>query len=552
MAVNEISVSKIYVKSGEPSVAVSNRFWFDLDSNTLKRYDDTTSSWKPITISPNDIAILNNGETTSLSEYLNTIVEGLFDIDTRVDTLSAKLNNTQPILSSYSEQINGDEDGCNYVTISAYGNAEEGARIDINATNINHYTSDVNINAIDDIGKSTINVNGAFGITITTNPLDYFVGDDRNIIINSANDINLSANHNIFIDSTELIQISGTTQILGDTRISNGYITLESESSSNYIHIHNSGISVTTDIAGESYFIYNGKEVATVDRLPSVYREIISIEEDVSFDYSSNTIVNIAPTTYNSTINIGHAGNDGEGGGAHSVNINAYSYLEGDTTITLSAYNTYNTAEVILHTTNDNGYSEIDLHNNTIKIDSHTINILGQNININGNVLINGEAPFFGYKFFNEDYSSNDYRCLITCVADNVTNNSSELVFTSIAAQSATTLLQTGALIFDGVASTKIITQANFAHTSIASVGNNNHIGLYSYVDDFTNINNLKACVALTYLNNTSKIQAIADNFDLDCKLSLPVFDEDGNKTGESKELRIVRTVDGQYTIQLI
>ena len=114
----------------------------------------------------------------------------MFDIDTRVDVLSTKINNTQPLLSSYSEQINIDEDGCNYVTISAYGNAEEGARIDINATNINHYISDVNINAIDEVGKSTINVNGAFGITITTNTLDEFADNSQNININSADDIN--------------------------------------------------------------------------------------------------------------------------------------------------------------------------------------------------------------------------------------------------------------------------------------------------------------------------------------------------------------------------
>ena len=465
MAVNEISVSKIYVKSGEPGVAVSNRFWFDLDSNTLKRYDDATSSWKPITISPNDIAILNNGETTPLTEYLNTIVEGLFDIDTRVDvlssdlktfkessiqtfvttddinqtirgnktfvdkiltntgitveggtnypltvndstnaklsfnactdqfgilfdgediwlnlvnnvssntalvsTLSTKLNNTQPLLSSYSEQMNINEDGCNYVAISAYGNAEEGARIDINATNINHYTSDININAVDEVGKSNINVNGACGITITTNTLDEFAGNDQNISINSADNINLSANHNIRINSTDQIQISGNTHILGDTKISNGNITLESESSSNHIDIHNSGISVTTNIAGDSYFLYNGKEVATVDRLPSVYRETISVEEGDSFDFSGNTIVNITPTTYYSTINIGHVGNNGGSGGAHSVNINAYSELEGVTTITLSAFNTYNTAEIKINTTTDHYKNEILLKNNGIYI----------------------------------------------------------------------------------------------------------------------------------------------------------------------------------------
>ena len=543
MAVNEISVSKIYIKSGEPGVAVSNRFWFDLDSNTLKRYDDTTSSWKPITISPNDIAILNNGETTSLSEYLNTIVEGLFDIDTRVDTvssdlktfkessiqtfvttddinqtirgnktfvdkiltntgitveggtnypltvndstnaklsfnactdsfgilfdgediwsnlvnnvssntalvstLSTKLNNTQPLLSSYSEQMNINEDGCNYVAISAYGNAEEGAQIDINATNINHYTSDININAVDEVGKSNINVNGAFGITITTNTLDEFAGNDQNISINSADNINLSANHNIRINSTDQIQISGNTHILGDTKISNGNITLESESSSNHIDIHNSGISVTTNIAGDSYFLYNGKEVATVDKLPSVYRETISVKEDEYFDFSGNTIVNITPTTYNSTINIGHVEGDGGGGGAHRVNINAYSHVEGDTTITLSAFNTYNTAEIKINTTTDHYKNAILLNNNGINIstDGYTKNKL----------LLD-----------NED-----------------------------------------GIIMESVSGIKI----------------------------------------------SSNDVALEGNVSIKDTILLPVYNEDGTQTDETKELRITKTVDGQYTIQLM
>ena len=543
MAVNEISVSKIYIKSGEPSVAVSNRFWFDLDSNTLKRYDDATSSWKPITISPNDIAILNNGETTSLSEYLNTIVEGLFDIDTRVDTvssdlktfkessiqtfvttddinqtirgnktfvdkiltntgitveggtnypltvndstnaklsfnactdsfgilfdgediwsnlvnnvssntalvstLSTKLNNTQPLLSSYSEQMNINEDGCNYVAISAYGNAEEGAQIDINATNINHYTSDININAVDEVGKSNINVNGAFGITITTNTLDEFAGNDQNISINSADNINLSANHNIRINSTDQIQISGNTHILGDTKISNGNITLESESSSNHIDIHNSGISVTTNITGDSYFLYNGKEVATVDKLPSVYRETISVKEDEYFDFSGNTIVNITPTTYYSTINIGHVGNNGGRGGAHSVNINAYSELEGDTTITLSAFNTYNIAEIKINTTTDYYKNAILLNNNGINIstDGYTKNKL----------LLD-----------NED-----------------------------------------GIIMESVSGIKI----------------------------------------------SSNDVALEGNVSIKDTILLPVYNEDGTQTDETKELRITKTVDGQYTIQLM
>ena len=59
MAITEISVSKIYVLATEPTNKVKDRFWFDTTNNLLKRYDGT--SWKPISVSSDDVVVLSSG-----------------------------------------------------------------------------------------------------------------------------------------------------------------------------------------------------------------------------------------------------------------------------------------------------------------------------------------------------------------------------------------------------------------------------------------------------------------------------------------------------------
>ena len=87
MAITEISVSKIYVLATEPTNKVKDRFWFDTTNNLLKRYDGTT--WKPISVSSDDVVVLSNGNKVSLTNYLNTQIAALAEgIDSKQDKLN--------------------------------------------------------------------------------------------------------------------------------------------------------------------------------------------------------------------------------------------------------------------------------------------------------------------------------------------------------------------------------------------------------------------------------------------------------------------------------
>ena len=86
MAITEISVSKIYVLATEPTNKIKDRFWFDTTNNLLKRYDGT--SWKPISVSSDDVVVLSNGNKISLTSYLNTQIAALVEgIDSKQDKL---------------------------------------------------------------------------------------------------------------------------------------------------------------------------------------------------------------------------------------------------------------------------------------------------------------------------------------------------------------------------------------------------------------------------------------------------------------------------------
>lgn len=86
MAVTEISVSKIYILATEPTNKIKDRFWFDTTNNLLKRYDGT--SWKPISVSSDDVVVLSSGNKVSLTNYLNTQIAALAEgIDSKQDKL---------------------------------------------------------------------------------------------------------------------------------------------------------------------------------------------------------------------------------------------------------------------------------------------------------------------------------------------------------------------------------------------------------------------------------------------------------------------------------
>lgn len=86
MAITEISVSKIYILATEPTNKIKDRFWFDTTNNLLKRYDGT--SWKPISVSSDDVVVLSSGNKVSLTNYLNTQIAALAEgIDSKQDSL---------------------------------------------------------------------------------------------------------------------------------------------------------------------------------------------------------------------------------------------------------------------------------------------------------------------------------------------------------------------------------------------------------------------------------------------------------------------------------
>ena len=164
MAITEITVSKIYVLATEPTNKVKDRFWFDTTNNLLKRY--TGSSWKPISVSSDDVAVLSDGSKISLTNYLNTQIAALV------------------------EGIDSKQDKLNYYT-----------------ENISSKSANISIN------KSTIGLSETKGITLTAGNS----GDPENIGLK----LNSSS---IILDSTDPL-IGGTTNLLTIETSSKGSIS---------------------------------------------------------------------------------------------------------------------------------------------------------------------------------------------------------------------------------------------------------------------------------------------------------------------------------------
>lgn len=186
MAITEISVSKIHVLATEPTKKVKDRFWFDTTNNLLKRYDGTT--WKPISVSSDDVVVLSSGNKVSLTNYLNTQIAALAEgIDSKQDKLKFYSEegdddeNSRSLINAFGVNISGSDIGITgYNGLSLTG----GARLDLNGsiyftgeklnTNVDQITGDVNVNCNVSVGNKyyeplstdnnfRVNTNGALG-----------------------------------------------------------------------------------------------------------------------------------------------------------------------------------------------------------------------------------------------------------------------------------------------------------------------------------------------------------------------------------------------------
>ena len=115
----EVLVSKIFNYTSTPTKNVEGQFWFNPSTNVLSRFNGT--EWKPITVSSDDVAVLTDGSTVSLTSYLNTQIAALAEgIDSKQDKLL------------YYSETSGDTLSANSATISVAnikltGNVAEGS-----------------------------------------------------------------------------------------------------------------------------------------------------------------------------------------------------------------------------------------------------------------------------------------------------------------------------------------------------------------------------------------------------------------------------------------
>lgn len=199
MAITEISVSKIYVLATEPTNKVKDRFWFDTTNNLLKRYDGT--SWKPITVSSDDVAVLTDGSKVSLTNYLNTQIAALAEgIDTKQDKL---IFYTEDLGSFIEAKIQ---------TEMGYIGIKENTTINAtNSVNIDSYNGDTTIGTLkyDDNyitnpykhTKSNLALKST-GLTLDLNKTDS--SDDSNIINIDSNLLTIDTT------DTEITTLSGS------------------------------------------------------------------------------------------------------------------------------------------------------------------------------------------------------------------------------------------------------------------------------------------------------------------------------------------------------
>ena len=198
MAITEISVSKIYVLATEPTNKIKDRFWFDTTNNILKRYDGTT--WKPISVSSDDVVVLSNGNKISLTSYLNT----------QIAALAEGIDSKQDKLYFYTEKI-GNFIEAKIQTEMGYIGIKENTTINaMNSVNIDSSNGDTNIGTVkyDNINASTQKYTKSklalksTGITLDLNKTDS--SDDSNIIDIDSNLLTIDTT------DTEVTTLSGS------------------------------------------------------------------------------------------------------------------------------------------------------------------------------------------------------------------------------------------------------------------------------------------------------------------------------------------------------
>ena len=194
MAITEISVSKIYILATEPTNKVKDRFWFDTTNNLLKRYDGT--SWKPISVSSDDVVVLSSGNKVSLTNYLNT----------QIATLAEGIDSKQDKLKYYSEQLGGVAEAKIQTEMGHIGIKSNTTINATNSVNIDSYNGDTNIGTkkYDNINVTTQSnlALKSTGLTLDLNKTD---SSDYSNIINI--DSNLLT---IDTTDTEITTLSGS------------------------------------------------------------------------------------------------------------------------------------------------------------------------------------------------------------------------------------------------------------------------------------------------------------------------------------------------------
>ena len=133
MAVNQISISKIFSCDSQPINPVVGRFWYDTINKKLHYCNGT--SWIPISISSDDVGILQDGSKISLTTYLNN------QFSVVGEALDSLESNKQDNLINYSESTGSNNEQIS--TISVSSSSDTNSKINLIASGVNG--GDINI-----------------------------------------------------------------------------------------------------------------------------------------------------------------------------------------------------------------------------------------------------------------------------------------------------------------------------------------------------------------------------------------------------------------------
>lgn len=196
MAINQISISKIFSLATEPSNAVVDRFWFDTTNNELKRYDGT--GWVPIKVNADDVkAVYPDNTTTTLSDYLSTLTSAIGDLNTNKQditdttlnttdkTIVGAINEVKSVNDSQATSISNLNDKTSNLTTLNQGEGLVSSRIGgdlyVSTNSLGGggciYASSLSVNKV-----VTTTANGRLNSSeVTTTELEYLTGTTSNI-----------------------------------------------------------------------------------------------------------------------------------------------------------------------------------------------------------------------------------------------------------------------------------------------------------------------------------------------------------------------------------